>query len=100
MPLHDEVLEDVIHHGLEYHWAVSESKEHDKGFKEAVTGVKGHLPLIAFLDLDIVEPLPYIQLSEVSCPAKLYNELWDNGQRVVILHCHGIEHIVVLYQVQ
>ena len=60
-----EVLEDVVDHGLECHWAVSESKEHDEGFEEAVIGVKDCFPLITFLDSYIVVPLPYIQLSEL-----------------------------------
>ena len=31
----NEVLEDVIHHGLEGGQAVGEAKEHDQGFEEA-----------------------------------------------------------------
>jgi len=30
---HYEVLEDIIHHGLEGSWAVSHSEEHYQGFK-------------------------------------------------------------------
>ena len=63
-------------------------------------GAKGSLPLITFLDLHIVEPPLYILLSEVFCPTKLCNKLWNIGQRVVIIHCHDIEHTVILYQAQ
>ena len=56
MPLHDEVLEDIVHHILECRWTVSESKEHDKRFEEATVCVKGGLPLITILYLYIVEP--------------------------------------------
>src|SRR5882672_3571887 len=31
----DELSEDVVHHHLEFHWTVSETKEHDKRFKQA-----------------------------------------------------------------
>ena len=33
MSFHDELLEDVIYHGLESGWTVGEAKEHDKRFK-------------------------------------------------------------------
>ena len=54
MSLHDKVLENVIHHGLEGSRAVGESKEHNQGFKESMVGAKGCLPFIAFLYPDIV----------------------------------------------
>src|SRR5882672_445328 len=50
----DELLEDVIHHCLELHWAVSETKEHGKRFEQASVCLKGHLPLISILDSHIV----------------------------------------------
>ena len=54
MPLHDEVLKDFVHHGLECSRAVCESEEHDQGFEESMIGVKCCLPLITFLDANIV----------------------------------------------
>ena len=65
MPLHDEVLEDIVHHGLECCWTVGESEEHDKRFKEATVCAKGSLPLITILYPHIVESPPHIQLGEV-----------------------------------
>jgi len=53
-PLVDELLEDVIHHHLEHRQAVSETKEHDKGFKQASVHPKGCLPLVSILDSHIV----------------------------------------------
>src|SRR5882672_9914189 len=52
----DELLEDVIHHHLEHHRAVSETKEHDKGFEQASVRPKGCLPLVSVLDSHIVVP--------------------------------------------
>ena len=37
----NEVLEDVIHHGLEGGWAVGEAKEHDQVFEEAPIRLEG-----------------------------------------------------------
>ena len=74
MPLHDEVLEDIIHHGLECCWTVGESEEHDKRFKEATVCAKGSLPLIATLYPHIVEPPLHVQLGEVFCTSELGDE--------------------------
>ena len=50
-----EVLEDVIHHGLEGSWTVSHSKEHYQGFKQASIGLEGRLPLVSGLNVNVVE---------------------------------------------
>ena len=52
----DELSEDVIHHHLECHRTVGETKEHDKGFKQASVHPKGCLPLVSILDSHIVVP--------------------------------------------
>jgi len=63
----NELSEDVIHHHLEHRQAVSETKEHDKGFKQALVHPKGHLPLISILDSHIVVSPLDIQFGEVLC---------------------------------
>src|SRR5882724_5466058 len=50
----DELSEDVIHHHLECCQAVSETKEHDKRFKQASVRLKGCLPLVSILDSHVV----------------------------------------------
>jgi len=50
-----EVLEDVIHHGLEGSWTVSHSKEHYQGFKQASIGLEGCFPLVSRLNVNVVE---------------------------------------------
>jgi hypothetical protein len=50
----DEILEDVIHHGLEGSWAVSHTIQHYRWLKEPSVAPKGHLPFVAFLDLDVL----------------------------------------------
>ena len=61
----DELSEDVVHHHLEHCWAVSETKEHDKGFKQASVHPKGHLPLISIFDSHIVVSPLDVQFGEV-----------------------------------
>jgi hypothetical protein len=71
----DEILEDVIHHGLEGGWTVGETKEHDQGSKESPVGAECSLPLIAFLDPDIVAPPADIQFCEVACTTETVHEV-------------------------
>jgi len=41
-----------------------------------------------------------IQLDKVSCSAELQYEFGDQWEGVLILDCHGIEHSVVLDQLE
>src|SRR6202790_3777904 len=49
--LGDEILENVIHHGLEGGRAVSETEEHHKTLKEAGAGAECGLSFITFRDV-------------------------------------------------
>ena len=60
----DEGAEDVIHHCLEGGRRVAQSEEHDKGFKQSTVHGEGCLPLIPFLQSDIVETTAEVQGSE------------------------------------
>ncbi|KAG6875211.1 hypothetical protein C0993_010336 [Termitomyces sp. T159_Od127] len=98
--LRDEVLEDVIHHCLESGWTVGESEEHDEGFKQSTIGPEGSLPLVSFLNAHIVVAPPDVQFGEVPHPPEVIDELGDEGERVAILHYHGIKDPVVLDQLE
>src|SRR5258708_1790981 len=63
----DEGAEDVIHHCLEGGGRVAQSEEHDKGFKQSTVHGEGSLPLIPFLQSDIVETPAEVQGSEPLC---------------------------------
>src|SRR6266446_2771938 len=63
----DEGAEDVIHHCLEGGGQVAQSKEHDEGFKQSTVHGEGCLPLIPFLQSDIVETPAEVQGSEPLC---------------------------------
>ncbi len=60
----DELTEDVIHHHLECHGGVTQSKEHDSWFKQPSVSSEHSLPLIAFFDLHIVESPVEIKYGE------------------------------------
>ena len=62
----NEVLEDVIHHGLEGVQAVGEAEEYDQGLKEAPIRSEGGFPLVSLFDLYIVASPMYIQFRKVS----------------------------------
>ncbi|KAG5349479.1 hypothetical protein C0989_003549, partial [Termitomyces sp. Mn162] len=72
-----EVLEDVIHHGLEGGRAIGEPKEHNKQLKQSLIGPEDGLPLISFLDAHIVVTPLDAQFSEVLCTPEVVDELGD-----------------------
>ena len=63
-----------------------------------MVGLKGTFPLISLANANIVVPPTNIQLGEVFGPAKLIDELQNEGYGVVIFDHHCIECSVVLHQ--
>ena len=51
----DEVSEDIVHHCLEHHGGVTQSKEHDSWLKQPSVSSECSLPLIPFLDPHVIE---------------------------------------------
>ena len=82
---HDEVSENVIHHGLESGQAIGETKEHHQAFKQLLVSSEGGLPLITLLDSDIIVPPLNIQLGEVLHPSELVYELGNERNWVSVL---------------
>jgi len=95
-PFRYDGSEDVIHHSLEGSGAVGHSEEHYEGFKEALVGAEGCLPLISGLDAYIIETLADIQFCEISGSAELGDKLGDEGERIFILDSYGVQGMVVL----
>src|SRR5260221_3909013 len=60
----DEILEDIIHHHLECHRGVTQSKEHDSWLKQPSVSSECSLPLIPFLDPHVVESPSEVKYSE------------------------------------
>ena len=60
----DHVAERVRHESLERRGGVCHAEKHDRGLIESSVGDESGLPLIAFLDMDIVVSPSYIKLSK------------------------------------
>jgi hypothetical protein len=60
MSFHDELMEQVIHHGLESGRTVGQSEVHHQWFKESPVCAESGFPFIALLDPDIVISPPDI----------------------------------------
>jgi len=96
--LHDEVLEDVIHHALEGGRAISEAKKHHQGFKQPSVSLEGSLPLITLSNSDIIVTPANIQLGKVLCPSELVYELRNKRDQILVLDSHCVQGLVVLHQ--
>src|SRR5258708_9622595 len=66
----DKGAEDVVHHHLDGGQQVAQSKEHDEWLEEAFVHGEGCLPLIPFLQSDIVEAPTEVQGGEPFCIAQ------------------------------
>ncbi len=60
----DELTEDIVHHCLECCRGVTQSKKHDSWFEQPSVSLECSLPLIAFLDLHVVESPAEIKYGE------------------------------------
>jgi hypothetical protein len=73
--LHNEILKDVIHHGLKGRGGVRESEKDHQGLEEASVHTKHCLPLIALLHVHTVIPPSYIEFCGVLRISELVDEL-------------------------
>ena len=94
----DQILEYLVHHGLKGGRTIGETKEHNQGFEKSSVCVEGSLPLITFLDVDIVVPPLDIEFGEVPRTSESVNEVGDEWEWVCILYCLRIQCSVVLDQ--
>src|SRR5258708_4647904 len=82
----DKGVEDVIHHHLEGGQRVAQSKEHDEQLKKSSVHGEGCLPLIPFLQLDIVEAPTEVQGGEPFCIMQPGEHIRDQQKQVGVLH--------------
>ena len=61
----NHISEDVIHEGLESGWSIAKAKEHNHWFKQAKRGDEGYLPLVQFLDANVVVSPSNVKFGEV-----------------------------------
>jgi hypothetical protein len=92
----DEVLEDVVHHGLKIGQTIGETKEHDQRFKEFLVGAECSFPLVTFFDLDIVVPPVDIQFCKVTYALEMTGKVKNQWKWINIFNCLCIECLVVL----
>src|ERR1700761_3085368 len=64
VPRENEILKDVIHHGLKRRRRIGESEIHHQRLEEPPVGPERRLPLVAFLDADIIETPPNIEFGK------------------------------------
>src|SRR5258705_4457977 len=96
----DELTKDVIHHCLEHHRGVAQSEEHDSWFEQASVSLECGLPLIALLDLHIVEPPAEVKYGEELGTTEAGQDIRDKGEGVGIFDCDLIQFPIVLYEVE
>jgi hypothetical protein len=83
----DFISKDVIHHRLEGCWRVREAKKHNGRLKESFAGFESGLPLITFLDLNVIIPPLYIELGEQVVPSQVIDKIVNEGEGVSIQYC-------------
>jgi len=79
-----------------------ETEEHNQRFKQASVNLEGCLPLISYLDPYIVVSLTDVKLGEIPHFSFGYfvEDIWDQSQRVGVLHYHHVELQVVLNKME
>ena len=63
----DHVPKRIGHEPLKGRRGIGHSEEHDSGFIESTVGDEGGLPLVPFLDSNIVVSPSYVKLGEALC---------------------------------
>ena len=96
----NELTKDVVHHHLEHHRGVAQSEEHDSWFKQASVSPECCLPLIALLDLHVVEPPVEVEYGEELSTTEAGQDIRDKGEGVGIFDCDLIQFPIVLYEVE
>ena len=59
-----------------------------------------YLLLISFLNAHIVVAPADVQLGEIVCIVEIVDKFGDEGEGVAVLDSEGIEHPIILYQME
>ena len=99
-PFGYESSEDVIHHCLEGGRTVGHSKEHHEWLEKTVVGMEDRLLFISGLNTYVIETPSDIKFCEVPGSAELGDELGDKRKGVPVLDSYGVQHTIVLDQLE
>ena len=88
--------ECFVHVTLEGCRGVGETKEHDRWLEESLISSESCLPLITFLDPDVIITPSDIKFGKEARVLGLVNEFLDQWQGVLVLDRHVIELSVIL----
>ena len=69
----------MVHKGLEYRRCIAKTKEHHCGFIKTEGSDEGCLPMIRFLDLNVVVSPLNVELSEINGVFHIINEFGNEG---------------------
>ncbi len=69
----DDIPIDVVHHGLERRWRISESKVHDGWFEKSVSGFKCRFLLVPLTDAYVVISPSNVKFCVYMCIAQVAN---------------------------
>ena len=92
----DEIMEQMIHHGLEDGGAVGHAIEHDSRFEGTAMSSKGGFPAILFKNLEVVITIMEVQFGEKLGTLEMVYEVGDEGERVGVVDCLCIDIAIVL----
>ena len=91
-----EVTEDLIHETLEGSRRIAETEGHGGWLEETPVGAEGCLPLVSFLDPDVIVAPAYVQLGEEPGVLCLIDELLDKRKGIFVLDGPFIELSIIL----
>ena len=74
----------MIHKGLESGRSVAEPKEHDSGFKESKGGDERSLPLIFFLNVNVIESPLDVEFGKNCGVFHVIDEFWIRDKGYVL----------------
>ena len=94
----NELTKDVVHHCLECHRGVAQSKEHDSWFEQALVGLECSLPLITLLDPHVVEPPVEVEYGEELSATEAGQDIGDKGEGVGVLDGDLVQLPIVLHK--
>ncbi len=98
--LENDVVINVVHHGLEGRWRIGESEVHNRRFEKSISGFKCCFLLVPFADAYVVVPPSDVKLCVNMCVAEIADEICDQGERILISNGNGIDFAIILYWLQ